>query len=107
MPISPEELIEDEPELEGGPPGLRLVDLAPEAAGGRLDKSLADLLPELSRARVQGLLAHGLISLDGKPLRDASAKAKAGTTGSKVLPRSRPSPSPRPSRCQCCTRTNI
>jgi len=70
---------EDEAELEAGPPGLRLVDLDPERAGGRLDKTLADLLPELSRARVQGLLAHGLISLDGNPLTDASAKAKPGT----------------------------
>jgi 23S rRNA pseudouridine1911/1915/1917 synthase len=75
----PDEVIDDEPELEGGPPGIRLVDLPPESAGGRLDKTLADLLPELSRARVQALLAHGLISLDGKALSDASSKAKAGT----------------------------
>lgn len=74
----PDDLIEDEPELVGGPPGLRLVDLPPEAAGGRLDKTLADLLPELSRARVQALLAHGLISLNDVVLTDASAKARAG-----------------------------
>ncbi len=75
----PDDVIDDEPELEGGPPGLRLVDLPADAAGGRLDKTLADLLPELSRARVQALLAHGLISLDGKPVGDASSKARAGT----------------------------
>jgi 23S rRNA pseudouridine1911/1915/1917 synthase len=73
------EQADDEAELTGGPPGLRLVDLSPEAAGARLDKTLADLLPELSRARVQGLMAHGLISLNGTTLTDASSKAKAGT----------------------------
>jgi 23S rRNA pseudouridine1911/1915/1917 synthase len=80
MAVSPPDAdIDDEAELAGGPPGLRLVDLPAEAAGGRLDRTLADLLPELSRARVQGLLAHGLISLEGAVLSDASAKAKAGT----------------------------
>ena len=79
MAVSPpEDTIEDEPELVGGPPGLRLVDLSAEAAGGRLDKTLADLLPEMSRARVQGLLVQGRISLGGAVLTDASAKARPG-----------------------------
>ena len=73
-----DDAIDDEPELAGAPSELRQVDLAAEHAGGRLDKTLANLVPDMSRARVQGLLAHGLISLDGAVLTDASAKAKAG-----------------------------
>ena len=52
--------------------------LPPGAAGERLDKALTAQLPELSRARLQALMAEGMVSSDGAPVRDASAKAKAG-----------------------------
>lgn len=56
----------------------RLITVAPEEAGGRLDKVLADRAGELSRGRVQALMAAGRVSLDGKVLTDASARAAAG-----------------------------
>ncbi|MBX3481110.1 MAG: RluA family pseudouridine synthase [Caulobacter sp.] len=59
-------------------PDLRQVELAAGEAGGRLDKTLADRLPLLSRGRVQALLAAGQITLDGRPVSDASSKAAPG-----------------------------
>ncbi|HEX5379885.1 MAG TPA: RluA family pseudouridine synthase [Phenylobacterium sp.] len=71
----PPELDEEEAEA----PGVsRLVTLPAEAVGGRLDKTLADHLPELSRGRVQALMAQGRVSLAGRIMTDASAKAQAG-----------------------------
>ncbi|ATQ44352.1 RluA family pseudouridine synthase [Caulobacter mirabilis] len=54
------------------------IEIAADAAGGRLDKTLAEAAADLSRARIQALLADGLISLEGVPLSDASAKARPG-----------------------------
>ncbi|MDO9222863.1 MAG: RluA family pseudouridine synthase [Caulobacter sp.] len=59
-------------------PSVQIVEIGPEAAGGRLDKTLADRLDDLSRGRVQALMAAGLVSLDGRALTDASARAAAG-----------------------------
>lgn len=56
--------------------GVRIVEVA--QAGGRLDKVLADLAPDLSRGRIQTLMAGGLVSREGRPVTDASAKAAAG-----------------------------
>ncbi|MEO8927698.1 MAG: RluA family pseudouridine synthase [Caulobacteraceae bacterium] len=55
---------------------LRRAELAGD--GKRLDRALADALPDLSRARVQVLLATGAVSLEGKIMGDASAKAAPG-----------------------------
>jgi 23S rRNA pseudouridine1911/1915/1917 synthase len=54
-------------------------------AGQRLDKALTLLAAELSdlalsRARLQALLAAGHVALNGKTVKDASRKAKAGET---------------------------
>jgi 23S rRNA pseudouridine1911/1915/1917 synthase len=59
-------------------PGVRVVEIAPEEAGGRLDKTLAGKVGDLSRGRIQALMASGQVSLAGKPLTDASAKAAPG-----------------------------
>ena len=56
----------------------RLITVTAEDAGGRLDKVLADRAGELSRGRIQAFLVTGRISLDGKVLTDASARAAAG-----------------------------
>ena len=52
--------------------------------GQRLDKALTTLLSAeagaLSRARLQALLAQGHVQLSGKPVTDASRKAKTGET---------------------------
>ena len=77
--------LERDLEPEAGGETLTVV-LTPEAAGERLDKALAAQLPTLSRARVQALLAAGEIGFDGRPVHDASAKAKAGQVYTVRLP---------------------
>jgi len=52
--------------------------VAAQDAGGRLDKTLAALAPDMSRARLQALIAAGALSLNDRPLTDASHKAAAG-----------------------------
>jgi len=69
---------DEEVEADADPGEERLITVAPGDAGGRLDKVLADRAGELSRGRIQALLAAGRISLDGRVLTDASAKAAAG-----------------------------
>ena len=61
---------------EGGQP--LPIPLPPTAAGERLDKALAAAAPHLSRSRLQALIAAGALSLDGKALTDASARARPG-----------------------------
>jgi 23S rRNA pseudouridine1911/1915/1917 synthase len=69
--------IEDEaPAVETS--DLRVAPLGPEDAGVRVDKALAARLPDLSRARIQALIAEGRVSLGGRVVGDASAKAEAG-----------------------------
>ncbi len=50
----------------------------PAEAGERLDRWLAARLPELSRARLQALIEAGRVTREGDPVRDASARIKAG-----------------------------
>ena len=71
-----DDLAAEAPSAEGM--AARIVTIEPGAACGRLDKTLAELLPDLSRGRIQALMAQGLVSRDGAPLLDASAKAKPG-----------------------------
>lgn len=73
----PDALPDDE-EVDADLGEERLITIAPDEAGGRLDKVLADHAGELSRGRIQALLAAGQVSLGGKVLSDASAKAVAG-----------------------------
>src|ERR1700733_12858894 len=58
--------------------------------GERLDKALTTLLSAeagaLSRARLQALLAQGHVQLSGKPVTDASRKAKTGETFTVRIP---------------------
>ena len=64
-------------ELDGAV-DIRTIEITPDAAGGRLDRTLAEALPDLSRGRIQALMAAGMVSRDGVPVRDASGKAMAG-----------------------------
>lgn len=99
-----DDLAAEAPSTEGM--AARIVTIEPGAAGGRLDKTLAELLPDLSRGRIQALMAQGLVSRDGAPLLDASAKAKPGEHQLLIRRRRRPIRSPRPSRCRSSTRTS-
>jgi 23S rRNA pseudouridine1911/1915/1917 synthase len=65
-------------DFEPDDPGVRVVEITAEEAGGRLDKTLAAKLADLSRGRIQALMAGGQVSLDDRPLTDASAKAAPG-----------------------------
>ncbi|RYG20437.1 MAG: RluA family pseudouridine synthase [Caulobacteraceae bacterium] len=49
-----------------------------ETAGVRLDKALAEAFPTLSRARLQALLAEGVVTFEGQPVTNGSAKARVG-----------------------------
>jgi len=56
-------------------------------AGVRLDKALAEVAPpELSRARLQALITEGALSRDGAPVREPSAKARAGAYALRLPP---------------------
>ncbi|WP_304177106.1 RluA family pseudouridine synthase [Phenylobacterium aquaticum] len=84
MPPPSDLALDDEetgdPAAEDGAGGETLsLALGADQAGARLDKTLADLIPDLSRARLQALIAQGRLTLNGKVLTDASAKAQAGT----------------------------
>jgi 23S rRNA pseudouridine1911/1915/1917 synthase len=70
--------VDDEEGTDVEPFGLRIVALDGEAAAGRIDKVLAGRLPELSRARIQALIAEGRVSLGGRLVADASARAEPG-----------------------------
>ena len=64
-------------ELDGAV-DIRTIEITPDAAGGRLDRTLAEALADLSRGRIQALMAAGMVSRDGVPVRDAAGKAMAG-----------------------------
>ena len=81
----------DETEDDGE---LLTVVLGPDDAGQRLDKALASAAPELSRARLQALMAEGAVSLDGRALSDASAKARPGAYRILVPPPAPAEPEP-------------
>ena len=46
-----------------------------ESSGERLDAALARLVPELSRSQAQRLLAQGLVTANGKPLKKKDRKS--------------------------------
>lgn len=58
----------------------------PDAAGQRLDKWLADAGTGMSRSRLRYLIEDGRVSLNGAPLRDASARLIAGAVYAIDLP---------------------
>jgi 23S rRNA pseudouridine1911/1915/1917 synthase len=66
------------------------ITLSPDAQGQRLDKALtlalAVAIPELSRARLQALMAEGHVRRSGKPVTDASRRARAGDVYDITLP---------------------
>jgi 23S rRNA pseudouridine1911/1915/1917 synthase len=70
------------------PPGDSIIQTQIDAAsdGLRLDRALASLLPDLSRERLKALILEGAVSGDGGPVRDPSAKAKAGVTFTLAIP---------------------
>jgi len=69
---------DDDLAVEEGLGELRRITLEATGAGVRLDKALAAALPDLSRGRIQALMAAGRVSLGGRPLTDASARAAPG-----------------------------
>ena len=58
--------------------GTRLEARLPEGLAGRLDRALADALPQVSRARLRALMEAGVVTREGVPVRDPSAKPAAG-----------------------------
>jgi 23S rRNA pseudouridine1911/1915/1917 synthase len=80
--------------LEAEASGLRLVALGPEETGGRIDKALAARLPDLSRARIQALIAEGRVSVEGRPVADASARAEDGCYQLEIPPPAPAEPEP-------------
>ena len=54
------------------------LEVAPGEAGERLDRLLAKRLPALSRSRLKRLIEEGQLSVDGGPLTEPAAKARAG-----------------------------
>jgi len=65
----------DDPETDAGG---GVLEARLSGGEGRLDRALALALPELSRARLQALIAAGAVSLEGSPVRQGAAAARAG-----------------------------
>lgn len=59
-----------------------------ESSGERLDAALARLVPELSRSQAQRLLAQGLVTANGRPLKK-NEKSTAGMVLELTLPEAR------------------
>ena len=57
----------------------RDLEASAEAAGRRLDVFAAQGWPDLSRSRLQGLIREGHVLVDGEPVRDPSARLRAGS----------------------------
>lgn len=72
-----EELAEDAP-ASLAEPEFRTIDLGLAQHGERLDRALAATVPEFSRSYLQQLLAHGAVSLNGRPFSKAAHRIKAG-----------------------------
>lgn len=60
--------------------------VAEEYSGQRLDKFLSSVIPELTRSRIQSLIEEGSVSINGKPIDNASKKVKAGETYEVIEP---------------------
>ncbi|HWF00329.1 MAG TPA: RluA family pseudouridine synthase [Caulobacteraceae bacterium] len=58
--------------------GASVIEIALAESAERVDKALAQAAPDLSRARIQALLARGAVSLEGRIVDDASARAAPG-----------------------------
>jgi 23S rRNA pseudouridine1911/1915/1917 synthase len=69
-------------------PGDSIIETRIDAAsdGLRLDRALAFALPDLSRERLKALILEGAVSGDAGPVRDPSARAKAGVTFTLAIP---------------------
>ncbi|WP_207160721.1 RluA family pseudouridine synthase [Rhodoferax fermentans] len=72
------------PEVE-----LRALTFKPEHHGLRLDLALTDLVPEFSRSYLQQLVDLGSVWVNGKVVKKAASKVKAGDMGQIAL---RPTP---------------
>ena len=76
--------------MKAAPETCLILTISSDLDRQRTDKAVAMLAaieqPALSRARIQSLLAEGRLSLDGKPVRDASRKVKEGEIYTLVLP---------------------
>jgi 23S rRNA pseudouridine1911/1915/1917 synthase len=88
--------LEDDDLAAGDGGELRRAILAEAAAGDRVDKALAQALPDLSRSRIQTLIAEGRVSLDGRAVADASARAAAGEYLLAIPPPEPAEPEPEP-----------
>ncbi|MDB5446441.1 MAG: rluD [Phenylobacterium sp.] len=86
--------VESDEGLEADVFGLRIVALAGDDAVGRIDKALAQRLPEFSRGRLQALIAEGRVSREGRPVRDASARAEPGDYRIEIPPPQPAEPQP-------------
>ena len=56
----------------------------------RLDKFLVGLLQEFSRARIQGLIANGLVDVNGQPAKKAGQTLESGTNVTVRIPPAAP-----------------
>lgn len=75
---SREDLGEDDGTTPLSEPELRSIELGVDLHGERLDRALAATVPEFSRSYLQQLLAHGAVSLNGRPISKAAHRIKAG-----------------------------
>ena len=61
-------------------PARHLAAVGDDQGGWRLDRFLATALPLISRSRLQQLIGEGLVSHDGKTIRDVNHRVKHGET---------------------------
>ena len=64
----------------------RTLTISASQAGERLDRVLAAAWPDLSRSRLKQLIEQGAVTAGAKALDDASAKLKAGTDLTLLIP---------------------
>lgn len=55
-----------------------LVEVDETQSGARIDRVLAQAIPSLSRSRLQVWIADGLVSIDDRPVKNASHRVQAG-----------------------------
>ena len=68
----------------------RLESFQYSGSGERLDKYLVACLPEFSRARLQGLIANGLVEVDGQTAKKGGQELAGGEHISVRIPPARP-----------------
>ncbi|HKZ05337.1 MAG TPA: RluA family pseudouridine synthase [Methylomirabilota bacterium] len=69
-----------------GAPHRLSAAVAPAEAGTRLDRWLAARLPDVSRTRLQGLVAAGLVRVDGRPAKAALRLREGARVEAEVPP---------------------